>query len=116
MSQWTDALNAQLTELITVKGMTARQAAKELGIKRGSVASYASRLGMERPTKRLCCPICDTELPVLEHLPGAAWKRSQEQLMMRMLRWMTPTAVGRFFGVGADGIIRKRMQIRRRSQ
>ena len=116
MSQWTEALNAQLEELITVKGMTAAQAAIELGMKRGTVASYASRNGIERPTKRLCCPICDTELPVSEHLPGTPWKRSQEQLMMRMLRWMTPSAVGRYFGNEAHGIVRKRAQIRQRSQ
>jgi hypothetical protein len=116
VSQWTEALDAQLTEMITVQGMTSGQAAKLLGIKRGSVASHIYNLGLERPTKRLCCPICDSELPVTEHLAGTPWKRSQELLMMRMLRWMTPSAVGRFFGIDADGIVRKRAQIRRRMQ
>jgi hypothetical protein len=35
-------------------------------------------------------------------------------LMMRMLQWMNPKAVGRFFGIDADGITRKRAQIRAR--
>lgn len=116
MSQWTEELDARLTEMIAVQGMTAGQAAKVLGIKRGSVASHIYNMGLERPTKRLCCPICDNELPVQEHLAGTPWKRSQEQLMLRMLRWMTPSSVGRFFGIDADGIVRKRAQLRRRYQ